>query len=334
MNKTLVVTVTLLTSISALTTTSYASTMGAAKASQANDPVLVEAAKKINSDMTVNLPPKGFDPLTATEQELRQYGFPPKPKDSTELKVWEDHMKQAKEFVFPNLSVEPLKKTAAYYDSNIWSGYIASAGYDGWYSKVAGGWTVPTVTSSTQDSDAACWVGLGGQQSRLLIQAGTISEATTHWLSSTTSTNYAFWEMLPSYPSVQKITGLPVSPGQLIYTHINYVSNGAEFYVQNQSTGQYTSFVMGNAAQNYDGNTAEWIMERTTSNKTATALANFSYNNYNSSFAGTNSVSKSAGAWSAAAFRMFNTGTNKQLAHPGALDSAGTNFTVFWDNYL
>ena len=36
--------------------------------------------------------PRGFDPLTASQQELIRHGFPPRPKDPRLLSEWEKLM--------------------------------------------------------------------------------------------------------------------------------------------------------------------------------------------------------------------------------------------------
>src|SRR5205807_9251133 len=53
--------------------------------------------------------------------------------------------------------------------SSNWSGYAASGGT---FTSVTATWTVPTVSATSPGADAT-WVGIGGLQSRDLLQAGT-----------------------------------------------------------------------------------------------------------------------------------------------------------------
>ncbi|MDE3077744.1 MAG: hypothetical protein KGJ86_20175, partial [Chloroflexota bacterium] len=76
--------------------------------------------------------------------------------------------------------------------SRNWSGYAASGGA---FTSVGGTWTVPKATSSGSLGADAAWVGIGGEHSRDLIQAGT--EETV--LRSGRVQYDAWIEMLPQY---------------------------------------------------------------------------------------------------------------------------------------
>jgi len=54
--------------------------------------------------------------------------------------------------------------------SSNWSGYTASGGS---FTAVTGAWTVPQPTATGAPGRSAAWVGIGGERSRDLIQAGT-----------------------------------------------------------------------------------------------------------------------------------------------------------------
>lgn len=47
-------------------------------------------------------PPTGFNPLTATNAELQQYGFPSRPTSPGALATWTAMMEHAKTYVPPN----------------------------------------------------------------------------------------------------------------------------------------------------------------------------------------------------------------------------------------
>ena len=49
------------------------------------------------------VPPEGFSPLTATDEELARYCFPPIPTDEAQLKQWENQMKYYKSTPAPKV---------------------------------------------------------------------------------------------------------------------------------------------------------------------------------------------------------------------------------------
>ena len=49
--------------------------------------------------------PSSFNPLTATDAELKQYGFPRRPTDPTELAQWTTLMEHAKIFITPQFKI-------------------------------------------------------------------------------------------------------------------------------------------------------------------------------------------------------------------------------------
>lgn len=49
------------------------------------------------------VPPEGFSPLTATDEELARYCFPPRPTDEAQLKQWENQMKYYKSTPAPSV---------------------------------------------------------------------------------------------------------------------------------------------------------------------------------------------------------------------------------------
>ena len=51
------------------------------------------------------VPPEGFDPITATDEELSRYCFPPRPSSSAQLKQWENQVKNYKVTPPPELEL-------------------------------------------------------------------------------------------------------------------------------------------------------------------------------------------------------------------------------------
>ncbi|ACV58557.1 hypothetical protein [Alicyclobacillus acidocaldarius] len=88
------------------------------------------------------VPPKGFNPLTATDAQLREYGFPPRPSDPQNLQQWEQEMSHWKrtlppKVVMTNIShrLIPYTGTAeniseSVFQTSNWSGYYNFSSYN------------------------------------------------------------------------------------------------------------------------------------------------------------------------------------------------------------
>jgi len=172
--------------------------------------------------------------------------------------------------------------------STNWAGYAIAGGPFG-FNSVHGTWAVPAIASSTSDTTAATWVGIGGgcvnppsctETDPTLIQAGIESDNISG------SQSYsAWWEAIPA-PSVSLSGGLlsqqsyDVQPGDSIAVNIS-VQNFAVWTIEvdDQRGGQlhwtFTTTVPYLAA----GLTAEWIEESPltagTSGAGQTALSDF-----------------------------------------------------------
>jgi hypothetical protein len=53
------------------------------------------------------VPPEGFDRTTATDEQLRQYGIPPRPTDPQDLARWRDTVGRVHETVHSDLALIP-----------------------------------------------------------------------------------------------------------------------------------------------------------------------------------------------------------------------------------
>lgn len=89
------------------------------------------------------VPPDGFHPLTATDEALETYGFPPRPSDPDELSKWIENMSAWKQTPVPEIkrterihgfmqpasleTISPMAVTGTRYSNN-WSGYVATGG--------------------------------------------------------------------------------------------------------------------------------------------------------------------------------------------------------------
>ncbi len=134
--------------------------------------------------------------------------------------------------------------------STNWSGYAATSGV---YTQVKGSWTVPVLRSSSGLSSGASWVGIGGVDSRDLIQAGTM-ETTT----GSGQVGYEAW--VETLPQTARQVPFTVKPGDSVTGSITEQgsSNRWAIEINNNTTGEnYKTTVQYRSSRS----SAEWIEE-------------------------------------------------------------------------
>jgi len=221
-------------------------------------------------------PPEGFDPLKAPDGALLRHGFPPRPQVPALLEMWQRHFARPLNYVVPVFEkISPGHfhhgQTAGEIrnadSTNNWSGVILkNPGTSGPLTWVMGRWNVPNPYPATKLPDfenymSAAWVGLDGNGTPGLVQAGT--EQTVRWHNGSLVRDvYAWWEW---YPDAQfGISNLPISPGDTVQCTICVTSNhDATIRMHNISTGDFVSFNVSSKTD-FIGSTAEWIVERPT----------------------------------------------------------------------
>jgi len=226
--------------------------------------------------VVVTDPPEGFDPLTATDRELEAYNFPARPPataDEEEQRDWVEDVTAERGPAQP-----PCVTTsyAAHIDAYKWSGFLVDAGakkFEGVKAKVKlaalGNWNVP----GCQAASLVSWVGLGGQNSASLIQAG------IGYLYGSPGTPVAWYEWVDATHTIP-ITTFPNSISlhkndQVKITVTRSSTGWTTFSVNNLTRGVSSVYARSLPASYWDGSTAEWIDERTTSGTTITQLLPF-----------------------------------------------------------
>jgi hypothetical protein len=212
--------------------------------------------------LTVSEPPKGFEPMKASDAELEIWGFPPRPPHESELERWRELVGSYREAVVSPGCTEPkaANTTVGEWVSPNWSGYVAVQENNPykWHAVIGEFYEAanrgPSCNGGAQVSQ---WVGMGGVYSGRFIQTGT-----------TLNTAGAAWAWIEFYagqyhPGQYVIPNFPVSEQNLMqfYAGYNLSLQTAYFYATNVSTGQtiLTQTVLG--PQFYDGSSAEWITE-------------------------------------------------------------------------
>jgi hypothetical protein len=276
------------------------------------DPAGKDAAPRINLRPTVlkilekgiemNFPPAGFDPISASLEELMQYHLPPRPdpaRTPRALANWLRVMSQPLSFPDNKLQIaqlfnaSPLRSryprsgisggtsTVTQESSQNWSGgYVRPRDFSR-MALVEARWTVPTPLPSGPGAGtyaSSAWVGLDGHDpaSRSLPQIGT-----GHWVTVTSSgvvqpDLFAWWEWWgrddPHNQQI-RITQIPVQAGDWVYGRIQALSpTRVNLFIKNETTG--ASFTASYTVQpppptgpnplppHVEGRTADWILER------------------------------------------------------------------------
>jgi hypothetical protein len=143
--------------------------------------------------------------------------------------------------------------------SENWAGYVATTKDNTDYSAVSASWVQPTVTCSSESSQAsysAYWVGLGGGDSNsdALEQIGTQADCNT----TASAKYYAWYELVPSAPVKLDLT---IDAGDTVWARTAVSGDNVSFYIKDRTTGQVWQKTLTMTAAAPDTSTAEWVAE-------------------------------------------------------------------------
>jgi hypothetical protein len=149
-----------------------------------------------------------------------------------------------------------------------WSGYVAAGSL--W--EVAGSWTEPVVRCSAPDATLALWVGLGGDGSLPLYQAGSGAMCRNG-----SPVHFLWYELLTPAQQPPQVILREIAPGDTVAVSVSLcgAGGGGSIKVSDPTVGWSTT--VGFTPQATALDTAEWIAEATTSTTTGkiTPLADF-----------------------------------------------------------
>ena len=214
-------------------------------------------------------------------------------------------------------------------NSSNWSGHTAYPSSTNRFIAVQGDWNHPSnLTDTCTASLNSTWVGLGGGANGL-IQAGTASHSDYYNLP-----HRAWYEYISSTGADSgeiRLANINVNAGDAIHSYVSYqtANNQANFYVSDGTTGTSQSILTTLGAAYYDGQRADWIVERPGVNGALAPLRHFNDVNFTNGQAQNQSGNwvGIGGAASHDQWVMYN-GTH-QLANPTALQT-NTTFTDKW----
>jgi len=253
-----------------------------------------KVATSVRGVYTFMAPPKGFNPLTATNRELWQYGLPDPPDksvDATGYAAWARAMQALRihvsDFRATKITHGPMKPAGAVREaisngaqqttSSNWSGVAGTNKNKVWkdttsYDAVYSIWNVPTALApfGAPKEDGPNWVvanwnGVDGFSDGDVVQGGT--DSIYNW---TTGASYVGWvEWYPSYSELvadcSTNTPCPVYAGDDFYT-TTFASPGKEeqeVFIEDMTTGwSGTADLAWASGPGVVGSSAEWITER------------------------------------------------------------------------
>jgi Peptidase A4 family len=202
-------------------------------------------------------------------------------------------------------------------ESSNWSGY-ADTGSG--FSSVTGKWTEPSATCTSTTSLAAFWVGIDGYSSDTVEQDGTLVECYEG-----TAYYYTWWEMYPSNDI--QVVGETLEPGDSISASV--VRSGTSYTLDvTDSTNPANSFTTTQTCS-CANSSAEWIAEAPSGSSGIYPLADFSSFSPWDGTVKEGSTSGVISSFTDDAITMVDSAGHIE-AKPGALNTAGKEFTITW----
>jgi len=302
------------------------------------------------------------DATTLSNDELAKRGYPVRPdaKGASEgFAAWMKAVTQPSRLVnatqIAREEVQHVKpvKASNYETSSNWSGFELR-GSSGAYDLVMGEWYVPTVYyENSVHTYSAYWIGLDGDGTSDLWQAGTeqeVQDINILGIHFDFYNYYAWTEFLPPQGTEQVLSNFTVTPGDLMFTEVWVGNSGASpslaglyaiAFVEDVSRGEYTTVyncrgfsIFGActsiAQTNIGGSEAEWIMERPTVGGSLPDLSDYSYSYMYDAYA-----EKPSGSWV-----TYNGANNQQIFMyngsdllSGVYPSGSTTMLFYWYNW-
>ena len=234
------------------------------------------------------LPPDGFNPLTATDDVLKEHGLPERPSDEENLEFWKSLYANNPTYIEPVIEEvtdwhtsrlnDGLKQSEGNNHDRAmmngtkphWSGVVITGNMYGAHGVI----TIPTVSVDydiLKPARCAGWVGIGGSNSTdSLAQLGFVGI-----VDDTVATPYQVWyETIGTNVgySPHTITNFSISPGDELYVAVwfDYSTINAcwciHYYYHNQTQNTYTNVTVNVTTYTNLTSSSEWIMERVGTN--------------------------------------------------------------------
>ena len=261
----------------------------------APEPSVDARTEKLPEAARMTEPLAADDARSLSSTELAKLGFPPRPDEASSpgnFTKWlnivtRPHIQvQASQIARTDIPRPQSGVTNGTESHATWSGYELR-GRAGTYNAVMGSWSVPSVSCKPTSGSLcfnALFVGLDGDGTADLLQAGTEQEAFTYH--NYTLTDYYFFnEVMPNQGLGQEIGHFPVAPSDTVFSEVwvgdsfgNPNNNGGYewIFLLNEKTNQMYETSVPLKGTKFLGKEAEWILERPTeTNGTPYMLASY-----------------------------------------------------------
>lgn len=304
------------------------------------------------------VPPSGFDPQSATDALLSEYGFPPRPTSTDALNQWNNEMSHYRTTSVPDVvdgchllspagalagstSSSTSADTVTSYNTFSYAGFNDVGSTKSTYDAAQGDFTQPTHGSTDCGSGGgqASWVGLGGSEGNItgaLIQGGTAIYGPG------APSEYSAWvELIPSASSSLSGIGplfdksMTIHPGDSIHIYVAYstANRTVDVYIADNTTGQADIYNKSVSSAYYDGSTADWIDELPGGDTKLVDFQHTAWSNGEAQMSSTGSWVRIGGQNRYKLTLIMNYPESKGyriLAAPSDLNSAGDGFTDTW----
>lgn len=281
--------------ISSVTTLAMVFSLGAVSALGANDMANIEPTSvKLDYDRIEEMPdggkiyiyvidgvetkfpvpPEGFKPLTATDEKLEIYGFPPRPdkENAKDYEDWAEQMEYYKSTPVPALEMTKTKvkeeedngintlSVVQERNNPTFAGYGSMLNGTQFYTQLQVDYVQPTIIEVSGDCANEYWVGFGrGNFNIKNVVAGTKNIGMNK--------PYAYYKTVnKSLESEERrIPNFSVNAGDKLHIYISFQKANSCFtyYFANNTTGQSVSNIVSLATDDYfEGRFAAWCMER------------------------------------------------------------------------
>jgi hypothetical protein len=227
---------------------------------------------------TFELPPDGFDPMTASADKLRRYGLPRRPDPASEpqlARLFTRTFSRPHTFLKPKLVVDSRldainaqRKGKSDFSSGDWGGAVVTTPANDPPTMAFAQFQVPTVLNIdpelTQPLTSGFWVGIGGFGNNSLLQAGIAATVTPYPLPIPMPFgSVSYWAWTEWWPNGYVVDNLVISPGDAVSVLVCAPQPDHGFVsMENLTTGQIVSVGVDRpTGVGAPGPSAEWIIE-------------------------------------------------------------------------
>jgi hypothetical protein len=280
-----------------------------------------------------------------TDEQLDKLGYPSRPDVLTspdEYTKWLGRVSKPMTMLPTRFVSTNVTATPASYTAPNWSGLEAHTKTTHQYSAVTAVWDVPPIPLVSSDGAidySAFWVGLDGDSTSDLVQAGTEQNA-VEFFGTVLASYYAWSELLPNQPTENFVFDVDAGDEMNVEVWIGTGSgspnpNGglASFRIIDETQEIEARFDTSLDGTKYNGTEAEWIMERPTVSGSLPELAAYVVANMTDATV----LNAKTGKWDTSGteatrnISMYN--GKDELSEALWLGKGSTLITFFWLNF-